>query len=338
MDYNFPDLEHQNETWKSAEIDKKEDEIRTYCKQKSGRKMQKNAEPIREAVVNLNANHTMEDLKKLAVNLKEKHQINCFQIHIHRDEGKSRQEINHHAHMLFDWQDKETGKTLKLNRTDLSNIQDVVSQSLQMERGELKVNSNRKRLEPIEYKRHQEELKVEQLQSRVEELEQKKNRAVQKNARCADEHRQARERHGELKNGIESITERIRLAEQEIGRLEQEERELEGAQQGQKEASRERTHELAREGVQMDKEALYEASNELSGAIELQGKAIAGTQQEIDEQERAIKQLEESDEFQRASILIQRINILREQEEREERKQEYLKEARAKIKQGKKPW
>lgn len=338
LDYNFPDLEHQNETWKSAEIDKKEDEIRTYCKQKSGRKMQKNAEPIREAVVNLNANHTMGDLKKLAKELKENHQIDCFQIHIHRDEGKSRQEINYHAHMLFDWQDKETGKTLKLNRTDLSKIQDLVSQNLKMERGELRVNSNRERLEPIEYKRQQEELRLKELQPQIERLEQKKNRATERNARCADEHRQASERHRELENAITGTERAIKDAEEEIRGLEEEARQLEGAEQGQKEASRAREREIAIKGIQMDKEALYEASNELSGAIELQRKAIEGAKAEIDQQERAIEQLEESNEFQRFSIFRKRIEILREQEERERRKEEYLQEAREKLKQGKKPW
>lgn len=181
LDYNFPELSRNNESWKIDEIPTREKEVNRHCLKVSGRKFNKNAEPIREAVVNITSETTMEDLKKLATQLKEKKGIDCFQIYIHRDEGKSREELNHHAHMVFDWQDKKTGRTIKLNRRDLSEIQTMVSDSLNMKRGELRVNSNRERLEPIEYKRQQEELKLQQLQSQVEELEQKKNEATERN-------------------------------------------------------------------------------------------------------------------------------------------------------------
>lgn len=173
LDYNYPDLTRNNESWKVQSITDRDKHIRRLCKQISGRKMQKNAEPVREAVVNLEARHTMADLQRLASELKEAKGIACFQIHIHRDEGKSRQDLNYHAHMLFDWQDPSTGKTRKLNRTDLSQIQDIVSKSLGLERGELRVNSNRERLEAIEYKRQQEEKRLQELQVQCD-LEQKK--------------------------------------------------------------------------------------------------------------------------------------------------------------------
>jgi chromosome segregation ATPase len=338
LDYNYPDLEVNNESWELTTIEEREKEIKAHCKVTSGRKLQKNATPIREGVVNLKANHTMDDLKELAKEIKEKHKIDCFQIHIHRDEGKSREDLNYHAHMVFDWQDKETGKTLKLGKASISQLQDTVAESLKMERGELRVNSNRKRLEPIEYKRQQEELRLKELQPQIEQLEQKKNRATERNAQCADEHRQASERHRDLENTITGTERAIRDAEEEIRRLEEEARELEGAEQGQKEASRAREREIAVKGIQMDKEALYEASNELSGAIELQQQIIEDYERETRQQEREITQLEESNEYHRASILIQRIKILRDQEKREERKQEYLREAGAKMEQGKKPW
>lgn len=337
LDYNYPELEVNNESWEANTIEEREKEIKAYCKQVSGRKLQKNATPIREGVVNLNSNHTMEDLKQLAKDLKAKHKIDCFQIHIHRDEGKSREDLNYHAHMVFDWQDKETGKTLKLGKAAISQLQDTVAESLKMERGELRVNSNRNRLEPIEYKRQQEELRLKELQPQIERLEQKKNTATERNTRCADEYRQASERHRELENAITGTERAIRDAEEEIRGLEEEARQLEGAEQGQKEASRAREREIAVKGVQMDKEALYEAANELSGAIELQQQIIADYEREAKEQERAIKQLEESNEFQRFNIFRKRIEILREQEEREERKQDYLAEAREKLRQGKNP-
>lgn len=178
-DYVYSDLTENNEAWKSSEIIDKQKEIANYCKKVSGRKLQKNAEPIREAVVNLNPHHTMKDLRKLASELKEQKGIECFQIFIHRDEGKSREDLNLHAHMVFDWQDKTNGKMKRLNRIDMSEMQTIVAKSLGMERGELKENSNRERLESVEYKRQQEQLRLQELQQQVA-LEQKKNTAAER--------------------------------------------------------------------------------------------------------------------------------------------------------------
>ena len=92
-----------------------------------------------EAVVNLNLNHTMEDLKKLNENIEKEFGFRAVQTAIHRDEGhiKDGQPIyNYHAHIVFCNLDKN-GKTLLKNMTksDLSKLQDLVSDNLQMERG-----------------------------------------------------------------------------------------------------------------------------------------------------------------------------------------------------------
>jgi len=199
LDYNFPELAVNNETWKSGETLEKQKQIAHLCKKISGRKLQKNAVPVREAVVNLNAHHSMNDLKRLAKRLETEKKIKCFQIHIHRDEGVSRNKLNYHAHMLFDWQNKETGKMLRLNKLDISQIQTIVADSLNMERGELKVNTNRKRLEAVEYKRHQEKLKLEKLQSYIKDLEQKKNEARESNNKAREEYKQAQTRHQKIR-------------------------------------------------------------------------------------------------------------------------------------------
>lgn len=175
LDYVFPELSKNNSSWSTSSIQDKEKEIASLCKKISGRKLQKNAEPIREAVVNLQPHHTLDDLEGLGLLLKLNFGIECFQIHIHKDEGKSREELNHHGHMLFDWQDKTTGKTIKMNKVQLSQIQTLVANVLGMERGELKTNSNRERLEPIEYKRQEEQKKFDILQKQTIALEQKKN-------------------------------------------------------------------------------------------------------------------------------------------------------------------
>ena len=101
LDYVYSDLSAHNEQWKSDEIDSRLKSIASLCKKLSGRKLQKNAIPVREAVVNLDASHGLSDLKALAEELEEKKGIRCFQIFIHRDEGKSKDDLNYHAHMLF---------------------------------------------------------------------------------------------------------------------------------------------------------------------------------------------------------------------------------------------
>jgi DNA-binding ferritin-like protein (Dps family) len=191
LDYVYEDLSENNLSWSVSSIQDKQKTIEESCQILSGRKLQKNATPIREAVVNLQPHHNMDDLKRLANELEKKFEIKCFQIHIHRDEGISKDEINHHAHMVFDWQDKRKGSTLRLNKLAMSQIQTLVANTLEMERGELKVNSNRERLEPIEYKRQQEEIRHQQLQEQNEILEQKKNEVRARIA--AIDHRGAKE-------------------------------------------------------------------------------------------------------------------------------------------------
>ena len=117
--------------------------------------------------------------------------------------------------MVFDWQDKTTGKTLKLRSLELSQCQTLVADVLQMERGELKVNSNRERLEPIEFKRKQEELKLQQLQEQNSVLEQKKNEVRARIERLASERETASgETNSEIHRGRkEALRELILVSE-----------------------------------------------------------------------------------------------------------------------------
>lgn len=191
LDYVVKDRANENNSFITETIADRSKTIARLCKEKSGRKLQKNAEPIREAVVNLNPSTTMEDLKHLAAALESEFKIKCFQIHIHRDEGHSDAltgefKTNHHAHMLFDWQDKEKGTMLKLNRVQLSQIQTLVATTLDMERGELRVNTNRERLEPIEFKKQKALEDIKLLQEQTSFLEQKKNEAIERNKRLRE--------------------------------------------------------------------------------------------------------------------------------------------------------
>ena len=250
LDYVHSDLTANNESWKADSIQERRQEAESLCKEKTGRRMQAKATPIREAVVNLNADHTMADLKELAAELKKQKGIDCFQIHIHRDEGKSREELNHHAHMVFGWQDKKTGKSIKLNRRDMSEVQTIVAEKLGMERGELKENSNRERLEAIEFKKQERQKEVEQLQAQCEALEQKKN-ADSERYRVELQHAQDRAREQESRHRAEHerVAREIASTKAQISRF------------------NERTRLLATETMGKGKERLKPNEKELKTAI-----------------------------------------------------------------------
>ncbi|MFZ9715775.1 MAG: hypothetical protein ACO3CE_05775 [Pelagibacteraceae bacterium] len=198
-----------NEEWILASVHDKRKEIESYCKKQSGRKLQKNAEAIREAVVNIKPHHTINDLKKLSKGLQEQFGIECFQIFIHRDEGLTRKgetNLNHHAHIVCRWQDMNTGKTFKFNPHDLSKMQDFVAESLGMERGTRRENSNVERLEATEYKVREEEKYLQKIKLEVQELEQKKNKLFTTN-------NELRERKQQHTKRIEHLIQRLAKSE-----------------------------------------------------------------------------------------------------------------------------
>lgn len=131
-------LSADNESWVRESIKDRKLFVQDRCKELSGRKLQKNATPIREGVLNIKPDTTMDDLHRLADILKEKYQIDVFQIYIHRDEGRvvdGEMKLNHHAHILVDWTDPVKGKMLRLNRQDMRDIQTLTAEVLGMKRG-----------------------------------------------------------------------------------------------------------------------------------------------------------------------------------------------------------
>ena len=174
FDYIRKDLTHKNEYWMEQKIADRLLKIESYCKEKSGRKLQKNAMPIREAVVVIKENTTMQDLHNLSKRLEEELNIRIFQIAIHKDEGHYDKDTNewkpnYHAHLVADWQDLETGKTLKHQSFHYSKMQDLAAECLEMERG---VSGSLARLEAVEFKikKKEEDLKI--LEERYSQLQQ----------------------------------------------------------------------------------------------------------------------------------------------------------------------
>lgn len=181
FDYIRKDLSSKNEYWMEQKIADRIQKIEAYCKEKSGRKLQKNAIPVREAVVVIKEDTTMLELQNLAKRLEEELNIRVFQIAIHKDEGHTDKDTkewkpNYHAHLVADWQDLKTGKTLKHQSFHYSKMQDLTAECLNMERG---VSGSRGRLEAIEFKIQQKEEDLKVLEERYDLM---KSEMVSKNS------------------------------------------------------------------------------------------------------------------------------------------------------------
>ena len=167
LDYVRKDLSHLNEYWeKDTQTDRLEN-IKSRYLQSTGQKMQAKATPIREAVVVIRQETTMEDLKRLSDAYRQRFGIDTFQIAIHKDEGypKGEWKPNLHAHLVFDWTNQETGKSLKLNRQDMVEMQTITAEVLQMDRG---VSSDKQHLTAIQYKNIAEQVKLRQIEDERE--------------------------------------------------------------------------------------------------------------------------------------------------------------------------
>lgn len=167
LSYVRSELSHKNESWEIGSVSNRTAAVKENYKQNVGQKMQKKATPIREGVVVINQNTSMPQLQELARRYEDRFGIKTFQIHIHKDEGHSKAKDwkpNLHAHMVFDWTD-EKGKSLKLNRQDMAEMQTMTAEVLGMERGK---SSDRKHETAQQYKLS---VQKKELQKAIKELQ-----------------------------------------------------------------------------------------------------------------------------------------------------------------------
>ena len=171
LDYVHHELSSQNDYWQSDTQEARLAFVTQNAKAKTGRKMQAKATPIREAVVVIEDTTTMDDLKKLAKRFNDRFGIDVFQIAIHKDEGYKKSKdgikLNLHAHLVADWTDHESGKSLKLNRNDMAEMQTICAEVLGMERGK---SSEKLHLSAIQYKIAAEEQRAEAIKSKTRGL------------------------------------------------------------------------------------------------------------------------------------------------------------------------
>ena len=173
--YVRTELSHNNESYvvpdlKGVTLQQHYDAIKAMVKQKTGRAMQEKkvtvigkngkpkerngSSPIRESVVNIKPDTTMSDLQKYTEKVHQRWGVRAIQIHIHRDEGHytnpddpSTWQPNLHAHIIWDWMNHETGKSFKLGKKDMEELQDMAAETLDMERGQRKAETGREHLE-----------------------------------------------------------------------------------------------------------------------------------------------------------------------------------------------
>ena len=184
--YIVPELSADNERWINPHLGNvglqtHYDNIKRMVKEKTGRAMQekererkgKNGKiikvvgcsPIREGVLLIKADTTIEDLLRLGDECKQRWGITLLQIFMHKDEGhwlpsepdaddKESFKINgrwfkpnYHAHIVFDWMNHETGKSCKLNDEDMTQMQTLASEILSMKRGQSKAETGKEHLE-----------------------------------------------------------------------------------------------------------------------------------------------------------------------------------------------
>ncbi len=124
--------------------------------ERTGQKMQKKTVTHLSAVINLEARHTLEDLKPLIEYIENALDTKIIQVAIHRDEGHIDPDTgkpikNYHAHIEMMGIDSR-GRSIrrKLTRSFLRDLQSKTAEILGMERGEL--GSRRRRLDTYEFK------------------------------------------------------------------------------------------------------------------------------------------------------------------------------------------
>lgn len=178
--YIRTELIARNEAWVAPELENstltdRYNDIAVMVKEKTGRAMQtkdrvrvskktgrvsivRGSTPLKEGVVVIKNDTTMEQLCRFCEECKRKWGITALQVFIHRDEGhyavpndNATWKPNLHAHIVWDWMNHETGKSCKLDDKAMSEMQTLLAECLEMERGTSKEVTGKKHLERADY-------------------------------------------------------------------------------------------------------------------------------------------------------------------------------------------
>lgn len=165
-----PELSHLNESWKDEafpSIDEELEAIKADYLAAHGKRLHCKATPIREAVVVIQEDTTIDQLRQACRICEERWGIRAMQIYTHKDEGHAQSKEwkpNLHAHIVFCWYDFARHNTCKLDKADMAEMQTIFAECLQMQRG---VSSDRKHLTSLQYKTAAEEKRLAALQDKT---------------------------------------------------------------------------------------------------------------------------------------------------------------------------
>ena len=178
--YIRTDIMAGNEAWVSpdfgeATLTDRYNQIAAMVKEKTGRAMQtkdrervnkktgkvtivRGSTPLKEGVVVIKDDTTMEQLRHFCEVCKQSWGITALQVFIHRDEGhygtpgdNATWKPNLHAHIVWDWMNHDTGKSCKLDEKAMSEMQTVLAECLEMERGTSKEVTGKEHLERTDF-------------------------------------------------------------------------------------------------------------------------------------------------------------------------------------------
>ena len=249
--YIRTDLMHRNEAWVTPEFENstltdRYNQIAAMVKEKTGRAMQtkdrervnkktgkvtvvRGSTPLKEGVVVIKNDTTMEQLRRFCEECKKKWGITALQIFIHRDEGHygvpgetATWKPNLHAHIVWDWMNHDTGKSCKLDDKAMSEMQTLLAECLEMERGTSKEQTGKEHLERADFIIAKQKQETEQVQAEKEAAQAERDAAVreankakteQEKLQAGNEERQRRS--AELDSEITDKEERVREADRE---------------------------------------------------------------------------------------------------------------------------
>lgn len=121
-------LDRTEEFWQCDTSDDRYDTIMKDIVKATGLSASKNMKPIREGVFLVNDDTTIDDLRKLAELIRQQYKIDCFQIAIERPSNT--------AHMLFDFNDRETAMSIVINRSQHIALSAMILRYLHLPRPE----------------------------------------------------------------------------------------------------------------------------------------------------------------------------------------------------------
>lgn len=167
------DLSNLNEQFRYIEhsLKKEESIIKKLVKEKTKRKLQCNAIPIKEDVLVCKSDTTLDEVKEYCRRVNEKTGMIPLIIDLHRDEGHYDGEEwipNIHAHIMWRMYNEE-GKNVRLQKDGCRKMQDAAAAALGMERGTPK--TEKKHIDSADYRVQQQEKKLKRLEKAVKSLE-----------------------------------------------------------------------------------------------------------------------------------------------------------------------